>query len=245
MQNQKGYTLAGKKIFFGIPAYDHKVSLKQAISLMRFAQEAPQHGIQAAVGSICGCSVVSRARNLLVADFLESDATDLMFIDADINFEPQDIFRLLAWVSEPNIGIAAGIPCARKIEKTYIVTLDDDNDKVVMNDMGLVRAKRVATAFMMIKRKVLEDLIEKNPQWKYHDQKAERDLSAVFDFMVKDNTYVGEDYLFCDRAREIGYEVWVDPTIKLGHMGTIEYEGDFGKEAFYPRLVQEQKVSNG
>jgi len=45
MQNQKGYTLAGHKIFFGIPAYDHKVSLKQAISLMRFAQQAPQHGI--------------------------------------------------------------------------------------------------------------------------------------------------------------------------------------------------------
>ena len=94
MQNQKGYTLAGKKVFFGIPAYDHKVSLKQAISLMQFAQEAPPHGIQAAVGSICGCSVVSRARNLLVADFLESDATELMFIDADINFDPQDIFRL-------------------------------------------------------------------------------------------------------------------------------------------------------
>ena len=243
MQNQKGYTLAGKKIFFGIPAYDHKVSLKQAVSLMRFAQEAPQHGIQAAVGSICGCSVVSRARNLLVADFLESDATDLMFIDADINFDPQDIFRLLAWVSEPNIGIAAGIPCARKIEKTYIVTLDDDNDKVVMNEMGLVKAKRVATAFMMIKRKVIEDLVEKNPQWRYYDHMRERNLTAVFDFQVKDNTYVGEDYLFCDRAREIGYEVWVDPTIKLGHMGTMEYEGDFGKEAFYPRLVKDEKVA--
>jgi hypothetical protein len=189
--------------------------------------------------------VVSRARNLLVADFLESDATDLMFIDADINFDPQDIFRLLAWVSEPNIGIAAGIPCARKVEKTYIVTLDEENNQLTMNGMGLVRAKRVATAFMMIKRKVLEDLVEKNPQWKYWDDRSGRWLSAVFDFMVKDDSYVGEDYLFCDRAREIGYEVWVDPTIKLGHMGTIEYEGDFGREAFYPRLIQNEKVSNG
>jgi hypothetical protein len=245
MQNQKGYTLAGRKIFFGIPAYDHKVSIKQAISLMRFAQEALPHGIQAAVGSICGCSVVSRARNLLVKDFLESDATDLMFIDADINFDPQDIFRLLAWVSEPNIGIAAGIPCARKVEKTYIVTLDEENNQLTMNGMGLVRAKRVATAFMMIKREVLEKLVKDNPQWHYWDDKTERTLSAVFDFQVKDNSYVGEDYLFCDRARDAGFEVWVDPTIKLGHMGTIEYEGDFGKEAFYPRLVKDEKVSNG
>ena len=52
MQNEKGYTLAGRKVFFGIPAYDHKVSLKQAISLMRFAQQAPQHGIDITIGSI-------------------------------------------------------------------------------------------------------------------------------------------------------------------------------------------------
>jgi hypothetical protein len=245
MQLEKGYTLAGHKLFLGIPAYDHKVSLKQAISLMRLAQKLPEHGIQVSIGSICGCSVVSRARNLLVQDFLESDATELMFIDADINFNPDDVLRLMAWVSEPNIGIAAGIPCARKIEKTYIATLDENEQGVTMNKMGLVRAKRVATAFMMIKRKVIEDLVEQNPQWRYHDTKTERDLTAVFDFMVKDNSYVGEDFLFCDRAREIGHEVWVDPTIKLGHMGTMEYEGDFGTEAFYPRLVANQKVSNG
>jgi hypothetical protein len=245
MQNEKGYTLAGRKVFFGIPAYDHKVSIKQAISLMRFAQEATPHGVQVAVGSICGCSVVSRARNLIVQDFLESDATDLMFVDADINFDPQDIFRLLAWVSEPNIGIAAGIPCARKIEKTYIVKLDEDEKGVTMNGMGLVRAQRVATAFMMIKREVIETLVKDNPEWHYWDDKTQRTLSAVFDFAVKDKSYVGEDYLFCDRARTAGFQVWVDPTIKLGHMGTIEYEGDFGAEAFYPRLVKDEKVSNG
>lgn len=243
MQNQKGYTLAGRKLFFGIPAYDHKVSLKQAISLMRFAQQAPAHGVDITIGSICGCSVVSRARNLIVQDFLESDATDLMFIDADINFDPQDIFRLMAWASEPNVGIAAGIPCARKTEKTYIVTLDEENGKMTMNGMGLVRAKRVATAFMMVKRQVIVDLVEKNPQWRYWDERRDRNLTAIFDFMVKDNSYVGEDYLFCDRAREIGYEVWVDPTIKLGHMGVQEYEGDFGKEAFYPRVVPSEKVA--
>ena len=245
MQNQKGYSLAGHKIFFGIPAYDHKVSLKQAISLMRFAQQAPQHGIDITIGSICGCSVVSRARNLLVQDFLESDATELMFIDADINFQPEDIIRLMAWVTEEGIDVAAGIPCARKTEKTYIVTLDEDSSGVMMNGMGLVRAKRVATAFMMIKRAVIENLVKDNPQWQYWDDKTQRTLSALFDFAVKDNSYVGEDYLFCDRARADGFQVWVDPTIKLGHMGVQEYEGDFGNEAFYPRLVKDEKIANG
>jgi hypothetical protein len=114
-----------------------------------------------------------------------------------------------------------------------------------MNGMGLVRAQRVATAFMMIKRSVIENLVKDNPQWQYWDERTGRSLSAIFDFAVKDNSYVGEDYLFCDRAREAGYQVWVDPTIKLGHMGTIEYEGDFGNEAFYPRLVKDEKIANG
>ncbi len=115
-------------------------------------------------------------------------------------------------ISEPNIDIAAGIPCARKTEKTYIVKLDEDGNGVTMNGMGLVRAQRVATAFMMIKREVIEKLIKDNPQWNYWDNKTERTLSAIFDFAVKDNSYVGEDYLFCDRARAAGFQVWVDPT---------------------------------
>ena len=136
MQNEKGYTLAGKKIFIGLPAYDFKVTIRLAISLARLAQYAPAHGIEIQIGSVCGCSVVSRARNLLVKDFLESDCTELMFIDADINFEAQDVLRLLAWLSEnEKIGIAAGVPAARKMDKTYIATLDhDDGDNVTMNN---------------------------------------------------------------------------------------------------------------
>ena len=56
---------------------------------------------------------------------------------------------------------------------------------------------------------------------------------------------MGEDFLFCDRARELGYEVWIDPTIKLGHMGIHEYEGDFGNDVLYPMVnpIQGSKVA--
>ena len=237
MQNNKSYTLSGRKLFIAIPAYDFKVSLKLAISLAHFAQQAGQYGIEIQIGSICGCSVVSRARNLLVKDLMESDCTDLLFIDADINFQADDVFRLLAWASDSKKGIVAGVPRTRKADKVYIATLDQDDQGLTMNGMGLVRAKRVATAFMMVRREVFEKMIEAHPEWNYFDNNSGRNLHAVFDFKVTEEGYMGEDFLFCDRARELGYEVWIDPTIKLGHMGVQEYEGDFGRDCLYPMIV--------
>jgi len=241
MQNEQAFNLAGRSVFIALPAYDFKVSLKLAISLAQFAQQAQQHGVDIQIGSICGCSVVSRARNLLAQDMLDSDCTDLMFIDADINFEAADIFRLMAWTSDPKRGIVAGVPRTRSTAKQYIATLDQDDGEITMDGMGLVRAKRVATAFMMVRRDVFETLDAAHPEWRYYDERTERTVPCIFDFMLTDEGYVGEDYLFCDRAREQGFEVWIDPTIKLGHMGVQEYEGDFGNEVLYPMIVPLKK----
>ena len=83
----------------GLPAYDHKVGVKMAISLMRLGQQVLEHGISIQVSSICGCSVVSRARNVIAHNFLQSDCDHLMFIDADIVFQARDIVSMLAAVS--------------------------------------------------------------------------------------------------------------------------------------------------
>lgn len=244
MQNEKSYDLAGRSIFIALPAYDFKVSLKLAISLARFAQTAQQHGIDIQIGSVCGCSVVSRARNLLAKDMLDSACTELLFIDSDINFEPDDILRLMAWGSDAKKGIVAGVPRTRSENKVYIATLDyDENKELTMNGMGLVRAKRVATAFMLVRREVFETLYNEHPEWHYIDDRSDRKLSCMFDFKLTEEGYVGEDYLFCDRAREHGFEIWVDPSISLGHMGVQEYVGNFGTDVLYPMIVPDQKVA--
>jgi hypothetical protein len=231
------YNLAGRKVMIGLPSYDYKVSSKLAISLASFCVQATQHGVDIQICNISGCSVVSRVRNLIATDFLKSDCTDLMFIDSDINFDAEDIFRLMAWNTDPKKGIVAGIPVARKKGQVYFSTLDTDDDSIFMDKMGLVKAKRVATAFMMIRREVFEKLRDAHPEWLYHDEKKDGDqVICFFDFELKDGHYVGEDYLFCDRAREVGFEVWIDPTIKLGHMGVHEFEGSFGEEFLYPLI---------
>lgn len=237
MQTQ-GFDLSGKRLFVALPAYDFKVSLKLAVSLAKFAQAAPRHGIDMQIGSICGCSVVSRARNLLAQDMLESDCDYLLFIDSDINFEPEDILRLMAWAQDPKKGIVAAVPRTRSTDLTYIADLDyGGTNQLTLTGGGLVRATRVATAFMLVRREVFETLRDEHPEWSYFDKKTNRQLSAMFDFLVQEEGYMGEDFLFCDRARAHGFEVWIDPSISLGHMGVQEYIGNFGEDVLYPMIV--------
>ena len=244
MHAQKSYDLSGKSVFIALPAYDFKVSLKLAVSLAKFSRASAEHGIDIQIGSICGCSVVSRARNLLAKDMLESKCDYLLFIDSDINFEPDDIFRLMAWGTDPKKGIVAAVPRTRNESKVYIATLDyDDNGDLTMNGMGLVRAKRVATAFMLVRREVFETLEREHPEWAYYDSKTDRTLSCMFDFQLAEEGYIGEDFLFCDRVRDHGFEVWIDPSITLGHMGVQEYVGNYGNDILYPMVVPNQKVA--
>lgn len=235
MQNEKSYDLGGRKLFIAIPSYDFKVSVKLAGTLIKFGRMADQHGIEMTLETICGCSVVSRARNLLVGNFLDTNCDSMLFIDSDMTIAAEDILRLLAWSSEKNI--VAGIASARKKQTTYYSTLDQDADGcIAMDHMGLVRAKRVGTGFMMIQRQVLETLRDSHPEWKYYDASADKHLYSLFDFKSTPEGYIGEDYLLCDRAREHGFEVWIDPTIKIGHLGATEYEGNFGEDVLYPML---------
>lgn len=240
MQQSKGYNLAGKKLMIGLPAYDHKVGVKMAISLMRFGQMAIEHGITVQVSSVCGCSVVSRARNLIAHDFMNSDCEHLLFIDADMTFEPESVTRLLAFNQDK--AIVGGAYEARKEGKIYILTLDGDKGNVVMSGMGLVKAKRIATGFMMIHRKVFEKLRDDHPEWKHKDTSSDKILDGFFDFKLTPEGYIGEDFLFCQRAIDAGFnDIWIDPTIKLGHMGIHEFKSDFGNDILYPMLDKNVK----
>ena len=235
MQAQKGFKLAGKKLMIGLPAYDHKVGLKMAISLMRLAQNSMEHGITIQISSICGCSVVTRARNMIAHEFLKSDCDSLIFIDADMTFDPESVLRLMAW--NQNKPIVAGAYEARKDGKIYILSLEGDKDNIEMDAFGLIKARRVATGFMMIQKEVFTKLAEMHPEWLHQDNmNPEERLYSFFDFKCTPEGYLGEDFLFCDRAREAGFTVWIDPTIKLGHMGIHEFKSDFGNDILYPML---------
>lgn len=234
-QQQGSFNLAGKKLMLGLPAYDHKVGVNMALSLMKLSQMVIAHGIDIQVSIVAGCSVVSRARNLIAYDFMKSDCQHLLFIDSDMTFEPESVLRLMAWNQDR--AIVAGAYEARKEGKIYILTLDGGpQGQIIMDQYGLVKAQRVATGFMMIHKRVFEGLAAAHPEWYHQDHSSPAKLYSFFDFLTTPDGYMGEDFLFCKRAAEAGFDIWIDPTIKLGHMGVHEFKSDFGNDVLYPKM---------
>lgn len=201
-------------------------------------------------------SLVSRARCHMVAYFMANpNATHLMFIDADINFDAIDILHMLQHDKDIIVGAYPkkdldwkGIK--RQFDKgieqpddlkdagaNYALNFDwnvkDDNTKSLKIENGLVKLKDAATGFMLIKRSVFERMIEEYPELYFNndlnlDKEFEKWTYLFFDCMHEPETkrYLSEDYAFCRRWQKIGGEVWLDPLVKLDHVGHYTFNGN-------------------
>ena len=247
MAEVKQASLTGNKLFIGIPAYDGKLNIKTAFALAQLVPEAARFGVDIFLSDISNCSIITMARNALVHEFLKTDSTHLLFIDADVVVKPNDVMRLLAQGGQKDIS-AGAYPRRAKDKKFFTdLFLNDSGDLVF--DGSLMRVKRVGTGFMLIQRRVIEEMIAAHPEWAYENKGKNETMSAVFDFDIVDGQYVGEDYLFCDRATAMGYEVYIDVEISLPHIGMEEFTSNFYEEAVVPLIhnirQSKLKVVNG
>ncbi len=198
-----------------------------------------------------GDSLITRSRNSIVAEFLSQPKyTHLLWIDADIGFSPEAIYRLLQSGHE----IAAGvyplkaftmpdeIPAQKKADlflnyTTYPFNPIGPTFKV---ENGFVEVKDAPTGLMMIQRQVFDKMVQAYPELKYKPdrQVGLEKLAATiddcyynfFDTFVDDaGRYLSEDYAFCRLWQKIGGKVFCDAESKLTHTGQHQYQGDFSK----------------
>jgi len=246
MAEIKQATLTGRKLFIGIPAYDGKLNIKTAFALAQLMPKAMSLGVSVTLSDLSNCSIITMARNALVHEFLKTDCTELLFIDADVVVAPDDIMRLVAQSGGKDITTGA-YPRRAKDAKFFADVYYDDNGDLEFEG-SLMRVKRAPTGFMLIQRHVIEKLVEAHPEWMYEKSPGEQ-MSAVFDFAIVNGKYVGEDYLFCDRATQMGFTVYIDVDISLPHVGQETFERNFREEVVMPMLENiyhsKLKVANG
>ena len=223
---------------------------KSCIDLAKIAQA---NGIDLRFSFIFNESLITRARNYLADEFLRSDCTHLMFLDADINFNPKDIFTLLALDKE-----VVGGPYPKKtiawekirtaVDAGFADKNPNDLEKFtgdfVFNPAGdssqikvyePVEVLEIGTGFMLIKREVFEKFQEAYPDQMYfpdHNRtdhfNGSRKICAFFDAVIdpESQRYLSEDYMFCQWARKIGIKIWLCPWMQVGHYGTYLFNGD-------------------
>lgn len=217
MADTKNITLKGRSLMIGIPAYDAKIDINSTLNLIQMAGMAGAYGITMQIAHVSGCSILPHARNTLIARFIESDCTDFLFLDTDVTFKPEDVFRLMGIATTKDI-VGGIYPKKNKDSELAVDLLYSDTASPIIDDeYGLYEATHLPTGFMLIRRHVIEKMMKAYPELIYAHKSEQLVCYALFDFQLKNGSYYGEDYTFCQRARALGIQVYVDPLLELGH----------------------------
>lgn len=191
---------------------------------------ARDHGIGVSIVTIRNESLVQRGRNRIVAHFLASGASHLMFIDADIGFTARDVLRLVAH-DRPIVGGTYRKKDPTKLDFAFVPMPTG----VEVTEFGLVEVAALPGGFMCLRRDMVETLAAAHADRKYRVAPGERSIEPWEDHLYglfecdicpETGAYWSEDYLFCERWRRAGGQVFLDPHISLEHHGTTLFTGD-------------------
>ena len=241
------------KIMVCTPCHS-EVSMHYTQAVLKFQLECMKRNIMVSF-SLLKSSLVTQGRNLCVAEFLNhKDNYDyLLFIDSDISFKSETIFKMID--ADKDI-IACPYPMKmfetekmwKKIKETDMVKSEEDllssgymypikigKNELIVNK-GVMEVTHAPTGCMLIKRNVIEKLIEKHPELQIYQptvingkEIAKENFYNLFDTLHDPETkrYFGEDFGFCQRWTDIGGKVYVYVMDHISHIGDHEYCGRF------------------
>ena len=208
------------KVHFMTPCYGGQITEVCFNSYLQWSVIATKNNIDFQIDTLSNESNVNRARNTCASKFLSGDATHLMFVDADIKFNPTDVVKLLTHDKD----IVGGIYPQKTLPPKMVVNTIDNGKR----EGNLIEVGTIGTGFMLIKRTVFEKLIEEGAT-PYNDQ-MELINNNQYDFFQctidSRGRYLTEDWSFCRRWRQVGGEVWADLDIALEHVGYFRFQPD-------------------
>jgi hypothetical protein len=209
----------------GMPVGSGSVPWPTATSLISTIRVLDKEGVKFKLESPMGSSIVQWARSGIVHEFLKSDCTHLFWIDSDIVWAPDDFIRLLGFGAVLDV-VGATYPFKTDgIARFCLNAIEEKEGEFNVNGLGCVQMKSFAIGFTLMKRKVVEAVAESKP-WMEHKLNGYR-YRDVFRVDRNENGEPrGEDIAFFEDIRAAGFDVWLDPSVKLGHVGMKVFRGD-------------------
>ena len=218
------------RIYYGEICYN-SVNPAHHDAVVSFALECGRRGITVDRGVVVGDALVSRSRSIAASAFLRSKADVLLTIDSDIWFRAADAIKLCEEAME--YDFIAGLYLTRGLKKQSALLLPVDVPVIFQDDSKPVEVRYLSTGFMAVSRKGLEKTLEHSGLPHCHKGMSHLGQDTSFyplymPFVVpadgpEENLYLSEDWALCERAKRAGFKMWLDPSIRLGHVGQEMY----------------------
>ena len=211
------------RVHICMPCYGGMLTESTFMSYIKWSNTCRQLGLDWTMETMTNESLISRARNTLTAKFLHNkESTHLMFVDADIGWEPWHLLVML----NRDVDVIGGLYPMKSLPVKWCVNGFDGAEE---GPDQLQEVSKTGTGFMLIKRHVFEKL-DAHPAVKpfINDIGLPTELNpymkTYFDTAVRENRYYSEDWTFCENWRDLGGKVWVDKRILLKHTGTYVFD---------------------
>lgn len=190
-------------------------------SCMNLKEELTKQGIDHDWNIGWNESLVQRARNLMAATFLTTSYQKLCWIDADIEFQPEDVAKL--W--NLDVPVAVGLYPMKQMSLPLSAWIGGKLVDLEECPKEPFEVDYAGTGFMMIDRTVLERMVAEFPERKHKEGKGTIDCFLWFypRMAPEGGWYMSEDYAFCHDWRTLGGKIVADPSIKLLHWGQHAY----------------------
>ena len=181
MMNNTSSSKRPTKVFIATPMFGGQANYMYMISLINLLTKLGQNGIPSMFEIAANESLITKARNILVEGFLKSDASHLLFLDADLGFESDDVIRMLKadkdiiggqyakkkinWdVVKRVVGSVPNIPPA-----AINAVIAESTFRPIGNQMSFqinepVEVESIATGMMLIRREVFEKMAAEMPE---------------------------------------------------------------------------------
>ncbi len=228
-----------KRLFIGVPIYGG-VDPHFFMSFAKLVQRLPEVGVSTSILPWVGDSLVNRARNSLTAEFLKTDCTHMLMIDSDLVFSVEQIVRLLSH----DEAVVGGFYPKKKEGPVELVCNSFTDGQPAMDTRRLTSLKYIGTGFLLVAREVFERMIEVyGSELVYKDDsqgRVEHDFWTVGVYAYPDGTrrFLSEDWYFCQRCLDLGYQVWGDNGVMLRHSGSAVYPLSYQTSQLYQPLPE-------
>lgn len=260
------HAIEGKTPFIGTPTYGGMMTTAHANSIQSLSFVFGLMAVEFGYMRPDKESLIQRGRNRIVREFLDSPCSHLLFLDADIEFQPDAVFKLFETnkdcvcaayprkqIDWPRVirGVRAGLEHPESVASSAVVNLtveDQVDGSVTYDETGCIPVLDAATGFLLISRGLIERLIAAHPETQYVDESDEkqRDMHALFDCFIETGPngkrrYLSEDYGFSRRVQALGEKVWLRPDVTLHHHGSFKYMGDPDRLVLHNGMTLETK----